>query len=800
MASAHSLASMAPAGRRCYRRERGFPIAAHPRLYTPLALAAAMATTWPLSTMAQPAEAADGEIQRIEIIGTSPLPGQGIDRDQLPYGTQVVRRSALETAQSANLTDYLARRVPGAQVNDIQGSPFQGDLLYRGYRASGLIGASQGLSVYIDGVRVNEPFGDVVNWDMIPEFSVESMSLVPGANPAFGLNSLGGAIAFTTASGVSAPGVRAQVELGSFGRRSLDLSYGGANEDGWNWYAAAGGFEEDGWRDESAGHLHHFIGRLGRSFGSDEVSVNIFAGRSALIGNGLLPLYTVDEDGNRTPDIGAARREAVYTYPDETDNEVTQVSLHWNRDLDHGLRLETLAWLRHSNRTTISGDEADDDDDDEGAVDDDADEEDAEPNAAFNRTATRQRSVGASAALSGKQGGHQWQAGVSGEHARVRYEQTSQAANFDDSRGTIPAPDAADELSARVEGWSRTFGLYGTDTWNVAERTYLTGTVRFNHSRVSNQLDTVDDDSGELEVKPRETFSYRSVNPALGIAYQLDPGPTLFANVARNTRVPTVIELGCADPDEPCRLPAGLQADPYLKQVRSTTVEAGARYGRGGPTHASVSVYRTDNRDDILFSSVSVNGQLGYFRNFPKTRNQGFEAEWGTRWGAWTVDAGYSYLEATYQAEGTLRQGERNVTVKAGTRIAGLPKHQFKIGTDVALPQGWSLGADLMALSSRTIAGNEDGLLDDEATDEHRLDIPGYAVVNLRARWVLPQAKGVEVFAHVNNLFDREYASFGALAATQFDAAGTYTGEETPAVFVAPGAPRSFGVGVRARF
>ncbi|MFD2450841.1 hypothetical protein [Ideonella paludis] len=76
-------------------------------------------------------------------------------------------------------------------VNDIQGSPFQGDLSFRGYRASGLLGAPQGLSVYLDGVRVNEPFGDVVNWDLIPEFSVDALSLVPGANPAFGLNSLG---------------------------------------------------------------------------------------------------------------------------------------------------------------------------------------------------------------------------------------------------------------------------------------------------------------------------------------------------------------------------------------------------------------------------------------------------------------------------------------------------------------------------------------------------------------------------------------------------------------------------------
>ena len=125
---------------------------------------------------------------QVEVIGTSPLPGQGIARDALPYGTQVIRRTALDEAQAETATDFLARRVPGVQVSDIQGSPFQGDLTFRGYRASGILGAAQGVSVYVDGVRFNEPFGDVVNWDMVPEFALQSISLVPGANPAFGLD------------------------------------------------------------------------------------------------------------------------------------------------------------------------------------------------------------------------------------------------------------------------------------------------------------------------------------------------------------------------------------------------------------------------------------------------------------------------------------------------------------------------------------------------------------------------------------------------------------------------------------
>jgi outer membrane receptor protein involved in Fe transport len=104
-----------------------------------------------------------------------------------------------------------------------------------------------------------------------------------------------------------------------------------------------------------------------------------------------------------------------------------------------------------------------------------------------------------------------------------------------------------------------------------------------------------------------ERFSYRRLNPSLGIAHRAAGGWTVFANLSQSNRVPTVIELGCADPEQPCRLPVGLQSDPYLKQVVSRTVEAGVRNRT-----ASLSLYRTVNHDDILFRTAGV-AQHGYF-------------------------------------------------------------------------------------------------------------------------------------------------------------------------------------------
>ena len=754
--------------------------------------------------------------QQVEIIGTSPLPGQGVARDLLPYNTQVVRRSAIDNAQADNASDFMARRMAGVQVNDIQGSPFQGDLTFRGFRASGILGASQGLSVYIDGVRVNEPFGDVVNWDLIPEFAIDSMSLVPGANPAFGLNSLGGALSFTTATARSAPGLRGEASFGSFGRKRLALSHGAQHGSGWSHYVGIGLFDENGWRDQSQGHLGNVVAKLAKSGDAGDFSLNLLAGRSTLVGNGLTPLFTFDNEGNRTPDIGQARREAVYTHPDETQNRVVQTSLQWRRAIGDAATLEALAYVRSGRRETINGDAA--------ALAAAQPLGSAAPrallsgrraqrqgfapegapvNAAFNRTATRQRSTGAALAWSQTSGAHQWQAGVSVDAARVSYEQTERQGSFDATRGVLPFENEEDALSARVKGNTRTLGLYVTDTWRVAPRTHVTGTVRLNHARVANTLTTVENNTGVVKQRPRETFRYRSLNPALGVAHRLsDSGPTLFANIARNNRVPTVIELGCADPDEPCRLPAGLQADPFLDQVVSTTFETGMRMdgGPSSPWRAALALFRTDNRNDILFRSVSVVGQLGYFQNFARTRHQGLDAELSTRLGAFDLGVAYSHLDATYQAEGTLRMGERNVEIRRGTRIAGLPRHLFKSSVDWRAGAGLVLGADVQLLSRRGVAGNEDGRIENVGDARVDFSLPGYAVLNLRASWKPDALKGLELFTRVTNATNRRYASFGALAATVFDASGAYTGNETDALFVAPGAPRAFTVGARWTF
>jgi hypothetical protein len=181
----------------------------------------------------------------IDVVAATPLAGTDLALDEIPAPVQTATARDIERSGSLELADLLNRRLNGVHVNENQENPFQPDINYRGYTASPLLGTPEGISVYMDGVRQNQPFGDIVAWDLIPKIAISEVALMPGSNPLFGLNTLGGAVSIQTKDGNSQPGVTVQVNGGSFGRRAGEFEYGGSNSKGLNWYAAGNLFRED---------------------------------------------------------------------------------------------------------------------------------------------------------------------------------------------------------------------------------------------------------------------------------------------------------------------------------------------------------------------------------------------------------------------------------------------------------------------------------------------------------------------------------------------------------------------------
>jgi outer membrane receptor protein involved in Fe transport len=258
--------------------------------------------------------------------------------------------------------------------------------------------------------------------------------------------------------------------------------------------------------------------------------------------------------------------------------------------------------------------------------------------------------------------------------------------------------------------------------------------------------------------------------------------------------VPTVIELGCADATVGCRLPTGLQADPYLKQVIARTLEFGTRWKLTNDSGYTASIYRSDNTNDILFTPTDQTG-LGYFSNFSKTRRQGLDLSAYTRINQVDLRISYSYLQATYQAEGELFGGEREITIKRGARIAGLPEHTIKLNADWRVAPKWLVGGTVIATSNLVSQGNEDGQ-SEEGPANAKVD--GYLLLNMHAKYSV--TKGLDYFARLNNVFDRRYETYGLMSDSLFNSAGVASSTVGASRFVAPGAPRAILVGLHYRF
>ncbi|MCK5191476.1 MAG: TonB-dependent receptor plug domain-containing protein, partial [Methylococcales bacterium] len=189
-------------------------------------------------------------LETLEVIGVTPTHGVGLAEEQLPYPVQSATSEDLQRSQSLDLTQYMNRNLGSVTINAAQNNPLQPDLQYRGFSASPLLGVPQGISVYQNGVRIQEPFGDNINWELLPENAIASMNLIGGSNPLFGLNTLGGAISLQTKNGFTHPGHELEVYGGSWGRVATQA------ESGWNngqfgYFGAFNYFAEDGWRDAS---------------------------------------------------------------------------------------------------------------------------------------------------------------------------------------------------------------------------------------------------------------------------------------------------------------------------------------------------------------------------------------------------------------------------------------------------------------------------------------------------------------------------------------------------------------------
>ena len=292
------------------------------------------------------ASAADLTTDKIEVISITPLPSIGVSLKEIPSNVQTVKAKDIKDSQALDLSSYMNQNLSSVYINQTQGNPIQGDLNYRGYTASPLLGTPQGLSLYMDGVRMNQPFGDVVSWDLIPKNAIQSVQLMPGSNPLFGLNTLGGAISIQTKDGRSSPGGVLQTSFGSYRRSLSEFEYGGVSKDNSVDYFVAGTyFNEKGWRDQSKSDFGQLFGKIGWQGEKTDAKLSYAYANTDLNGNGLVPTSALNRD-----------RAGVYTWPDNTQNK----SSFLNLNLSHFFTPKTMfsgnVYYRNIRTNSFNGD------------------------------------------------------------------------------------------------------------------------------------------------------------------------------------------------------------------------------------------------------------------------------------------------------------------------------------------------------------------------------------------------------------------------------------------------------------
>ena len=743
-----------------------------------LAIAGVLGLAWSSVAVAQTSPAVPAPSARtpslllppIQVIGTTPLPSAtGIDRDKVPANVQTLDSPDLMRDGPSPLTSGLDR-LSSVNLNDNEDNTYQPDVQYRGFTASPVLGTPTGLAVYQNGVRLNEPFGDNLTWDLVPDFAIDRLSIVP-TNPVYGLNALGGALVLNMKNGFTYHDGELNIFGGSFGHRQVTLQYGQQVGNIGAYIGISDGYDH-GFRQLSPARVKQLYADIGAESDHGSLHFSLTAANNVIAGLGPTPIQLVD-----------INPRGVFVSPQTFHDTLLMPTVTANYIASDTLSFQSNFYLRSSGRTSDAGNITDvipcgpsfagflclgaDD----NLLFDRAGQ--AVPNILngaapaendFTKTDTLGLGGSLQATYTAPIFGHDNHlvVGASIDHGDVNFLSTNEVAtiNFPSlvTAGTgviISQPDGSFG-PVRLETTNSYYGIYASDTFNVTPELALTVGGRYNLALIHLY--------DKLGTALNGNSRYSRFNPAAGLTYKFAPGLTGYIGYAEANRTPTAGELGCSDPTRPCTLDAFVSADPPgLRQVVAHNYEAGLRgkfdaalIDPAGRIDWNLGLFRTDLIDDIMAVPSEIIS-TGFFQNVGNTRRQGIEAAIAYKDPSWQLSASYSLIDATFQSPVTLSSpnnpfadNEGNIQVRPGDHLPGIPMHRFKLDAAYAITDRWSVGGDIVFASSQYYFGDQ--------SNQNPL-LPGYVVVNLRSSFKLTD--NIELYALVKNLFDNRYATYG---------------------------------------
>ena len=616
--------------------------------------------------------------------------------------TATLEGSDLDARGVRTLADALDE-LPGVTTSDELGAAAQLDVTVRGFQVSPTVGLPQGITVYVDGVRVNEPDANEVNFDVLPLEDVERVEVIYGPSVLFGRNSLGAAVNLVTHRGEK-PGFRAgEISGGSYGRYEAKFQ-AGDRRGIWDYYIGARYEHEDGWRQKTQSRIGTVFAKLGLLTATWDATLSYSGAANKIFQAGSLP------------------EDVVATRPD------SNFSSDYFAPLSHLVTLNAqrkvgaaqLA-LNLFGRTLVT------------------DQFNGNADPPDSRQRNHERIGGGAVQLTGRArfAGRplRWFGGADGDYSHTVV-----------GLYAVPA-SGGDSLSDSVRAKQVNLGAFAGASWEFASAFAATLVARYDYIRLPYE-DLLEPDQNGVN-------TFRRVSPRLGLSWTGLTNHEVYASASRGFRAPALIEIACSDPAAACPLPFALGADPPLKPVVATTYELGwhTRQPVAGWT-AGADVYKTDVRDDIFF--VAPTPTTGYFQNIAATRRAGFEASlrWVSAAGA-QVYVNYGYTRATFETTAVLSTGREpgNETVMPGDRMPMIPSHRVNAGVAVpAFKDRLRFRADARYVGAQFLRGDEENV-------ETRL--PDYGVADISAEATLGR---YELRLMMPNVLNTKYTTFGTFA------------------------------------
>jgi iron complex outermembrane recepter protein len=667
--------------------------------------------TAPRSTEVRAADPGEPTVALPPVLVTAPVPlSEGLPRNWVPSAVDSVRGRDAREGRPAVLPDAL-ERYPGVTLQNEQGNPFQPDLSLRGFTASSVTGLPQGVSVFLDGVRLNEPTVEEVNFDLIPLDDVKSIEVIRGPSVLFGRNTLGGAINIVTRRGEPTREIVPELDAGSFGRQRYRLRASGEARP-LDYHISLTHLQEDGYRDFTSSRLSRGFAKLGAHAGDLDAAVSYQYSNNRIKQAGSLPQRDLGRD-----------RTANFTAGDFYAPELHLAIVNARYRLADHVIIEGNTFVRDLSVEQFNVNAA------------------AENSRLLNHT----RSVGGRIQTSYDRPlfGHDNVLIAGAEFSR-----------HDVTSRTFQESQEVRSLEASLADEQDAAGAYIQDSLAAARgfagpRSSVVLTVAGRWDLLRHRIDD------RLGGPSGGTHTFQRVNPRAGINVNLNEHVGAFLSYGEGFRAPAFLELTCAGPGAVCPgLQVGVAPDPPLKAVKARTYEVGVYAQPVAWLDLTATAYRSDVQDDIF--AVAPTGTTGvFFQNIGSTRRQGVEASARGRAGsALDLYLNYAYTEATFEDRVDLATPlpPGGQTVAAGRSFALVPRHRVNAGL-IYRPWPWlGLSLDARYVSSQFLRGDE---------VNRQAPLPGFWVMDAG---ITTKNRGVEAFLKVNNVLDNRYESFGTFA------------------------------------